>query len=72
MRSASNMVEWKQVASPTIHKIGYEKSTNCMYIDFYDDKPYHMMKGVSEDLFIEFVDTCGLSSTSSIQNNKHL
>ncbi len=51
------MVEWKQVESPTIQKIGYEKSTNCMYIDFNDSKPYYTMQGVSEDLFVEFVDS---------------
>ena len=51
------MVEWKQVVSSTIQKIGYEKATNCMYIDFNDSKPYYAMRGVSEDLFVEFVET---------------
>ena len=50
------MVEWKQVVSPTIHKVGYEKRTSCMYIDFNDSKPYYRMEGVTEELFVEFVD----------------
>ena len=58
------MVEWRQIVSPTINKIGYEKKTSCMYIDFNDSKPYYAMKGVSEDLFTEFVDSWELEQAS--------
>lgn len=48
------MIEWKKIHSSAIEKIGFDKQSGCMYIDFNDSKPFYMLKGVSEELFVEF------------------
>lgn len=50
------MIQWRKVQSPSVDKIGYDRQACCMYIDFNDTRPFYTLTGVSEDLFVEFVD----------------
>ena len=49
------MIEWVNVRSSAIRKIGYDFSSNRMYIDFEDSDPYYTYCGVPEDIFRSFV-----------------
>lgn len=49
------MIEWIQVRSSAIRKIGYESATSRMYIDFEDSDPYYTYCNVPEHVFRKFV-----------------
>ena len=49
------MINWENVRSSAIRKVGYESSTNTMYIDFEDSDPYYTYCGVPELVFQEFI-----------------
>jgi len=49
------MIEWVKVNSSAINKIGYESSTNTLYIDFNDSDPHYPFCNVPEEIFNEFV-----------------
>jgi len=49
------MIEWVNVHSTAIRKIGYESSTNHMYIDFEDSDPFYTFCDVPKSVFKEFV-----------------
>ena len=49
------MIEWVNVSSTAIRKIGYDSSTSEMYIDFEDSDPYYTFCGVPETVFKDFV-----------------
>ena len=49
------MIDWISVFSSEIRKIGYDKSTSKMFIDFADSDPYCEYCGVSEQLYHQFV-----------------
>lgn len=49
------MIEWVNVISSAIRKIGYDSTTNRMYIDFEDSDPYYTFCRVPETIFREFV-----------------
>jgi hypothetical protein len=49
------MIEWKNVQSPSVNRIGYDRQGSCMYIDFNDSRPFYTFTGVTEDLYQEFI-----------------
>ena len=49
------MTNWVNVRSSAIRKIGYDSSTNRMYIDFEDSDPYYTFCRVPEHVFHEFI-----------------
>lgn len=49
------MIEWVQVKSTAIRKVGYDSSSSSMYIDFEDSDPYYTFCNVPEQLFHEFI-----------------
>jgi hypothetical protein len=49
------MVNWVNVRSSAIRKIGYEESTNRMYIDFENSEPYYTYCRVPEAIFQYFI-----------------
>lgn len=49
------MIKWKNVSSSAIRKVGYESSTNKMYIDFEDSDPYYTYCRVPESVFQDFI-----------------
>jgi len=56
------MINWENVRSSAIRNIGYESSTNTMYIDFEDSDPYYTYCGVSEHVFQEFISANSVGS----------
>jgi hypothetical protein len=40
------MIDWVNVRSSAIRKIGYDTTTRIMYIDFEDSDPYYTFCGV--------------------------
>lgn len=48
------MIDWVNVRSSAIRKIGYDASTNRMYIEFEDSDPYYTFCRVPEQIFREF------------------
>lgn len=54
------MIEWTSVSSTAIRKIGYDKSTMQMYIDFEDSAPYYTFYGVPESFFREFINASSI------------
>lgn len=51
------MIDWVNVRSSAIRKIGYDASTNRMYIDFEDSDPYYTFCRVPEQVFREFINS---------------
>jgi hypothetical protein len=49
------MIDWVNVRSSAIRKIGYNASTNRMYIDFEDSDPYYTFCNVPEHVFRKFI-----------------
>ena len=49
------MIDWVNVRSSAIRKIGYDASTSRMYIDFEDSDPYYTFCRVPESVFREFI-----------------
>lgn len=49
------MIDWVNVRSSAIRKIGYDASTRQMYIDFEDSDPYYTFCRVPEPVFREFI-----------------
>lgn len=49
------MIDWVNVRSSAIRKIGYDASTSRMYIDFEDSDPYYTFCRVPEHVFREFI-----------------
>ncbi|RBP78626.1 KTSC domain-containing protein [Marinomonas rhizomae] len=49
------MINWVNVRSSAIRKIGYDASTSRMYIDFEDSDPYYTYCRVPEYVFQEFI-----------------
>jgi hypothetical protein len=49
------MIEWVNVRSSAIRKIGYDASTSRMYIDFEDSDPYYTFCRVPEHVFRAFI-----------------
>ena len=49
------MINWVNVRSSAIRKIGYEAETSRMYIDFEDSDPYYTYCRVPEHVFQSFV-----------------
>ncbi len=49
------MIQWIGVTSSAIRKIGYDSSSNRMYIDFEDSDPYYTFCRVPEDVFNSFI-----------------
>lgn len=49
------MVEWVNVRSSAIRKIGYDSVTMRMYIDFENSDPYYAHCSVPESVFRSFV-----------------
>lgn len=49
------MVEWVNVRSNAIHRVGYDPATRRMYIDFHDGTPQYTFCRVPERVFSEFV-----------------
>ncbi len=45
------MINWVNVTSSAIKKIGYDTSSNRMYIDFNDSDPYYTFCRVPEKVF---------------------
>ncbi len=48
-------IEWINVRSSAIRKIGYDSSNSRMYIDFEDSDPYYTYCGVPQNIFTTFV-----------------
>lgn len=48
------MIEWVNVNSTAIRRIGYDVLAMLMYIDFEDNAPYYIFCGVPEGTFREF------------------
>jgi hypothetical protein len=49
------MINWVSVRSSAIRKIGYDSSTNRMYIDFEDSDPYYTYCRVPDNVFKDFI-----------------
>ncbi len=49
------MINWVNVKSSAIRRIGYDSPTNRMYIDFEDSDPYYTFCRVPESVFQDFV-----------------
>ena len=49
------MINWINVRSKAIRKIGYDASANRMYIDFEDSDPYYTYCRVPETIFQDFI-----------------
>ncbi len=49
------MIEWVNVRSSAIRKIGYDSSSNQMYIDFEDSDPFYTYCRVPENIFKSFI-----------------
>ena len=49
------MIDWVNVRSSAIRKIGYDASTSRMYIDFEDSDPHYTFCRVPEQVFREFI-----------------
>jgi len=49
------VINWVNVSSSAIRKIGYEASTNRMYIDFEDSDPHYTFCRVPENIFNDFI-----------------
>lgn len=49
------MIEWINIRSTAIRKIGYDSSINNMYIDFEDSDPHYTFCGVPELVFQDFI-----------------
>lgn len=49
------MIEWINVRSSAIRKIGYDSSISCMYIDFENSDPHYTYCRVPEKIFKSFV-----------------
>lgn len=49
------MVNWTNVNSSAIRKIGYDSDSMRMYIDFEDSDPYYTFCRVPENVFRSFV-----------------
>ncbi|WP_369128000.1 MULTISPECIES: KTSC domain-containing protein [unclassified Pseudoalteromonas] len=49
------MINWINVRSSAIRKIGYDASISRMYIDFEDSDPYYNYCRVPEHVFQEFI-----------------
>jgi len=49
------MIQWTSVSSTAIRKVGYDPSTNRMYIDFEDSDPYYTYCGVPQHVFQQFI-----------------
>lgn len=56
------MIDWVNVVSSAIRKIGYDSSTNRMYIDFEDSDPYYTYCRVPENIFRSFVSARSVGS----------
>lgn len=49
------MIDWVNVRSSAIRKIGYDSSNSRMYIDFEDSEPHYTYCRVPENVFKSFV-----------------
>jgi len=49
------MINWNNVNSTAIRKIGYDSESHNMYIDFEDSDPYYTFCGVPESIFQDFI-----------------
>lgn len=49
------MVNWTNVRSSAIRKIGYDPITKRLYIDFEDSDPYYTFCRVPENVFRAFI-----------------
>lgn len=49
------MINWVNVISSAIRKIGYDSTKNKMYIDFEDSDPYYTYCRVPGNVFQYFV-----------------
>lgn len=49
------MIDWVNVRSSAIRKIGYDASVSRMHIDFEDSHPYYTFCRVPEHVFREFI-----------------
>lgn len=56
------MIEWMNVSSSAIRKIGYDSSSNTMYIDFEDSAPFYPFCNVPRHVFEEFVKARSIGS----------
>lgn len=59
------MIEWINVNSTAIRKIGYDALTMQMYIDFEDSAPHYTFCSVPKSIFREF------ASASSVGRYYH-
>ena len=48
------MIDWVSVTSSAIRRVGYDSTTNRMYIDFEDSDPYYTYCRVPENVFKNF------------------
>ena len=49
------MIDWVNVHSSAIRKVGFNSATSTLYIDFEDSDPYYEYYNVPEHVFREFV-----------------
>jgi hypothetical protein len=49
------VINWVNVRSSAIRKIGYDASTNRMSVDFEDSEPYYTYCRVPEAVFQDFI-----------------
>lgn len=56
------MINWINVSSSAIRKIGYDGITNRMYIDFEDSDPYYTFCNVPESVFRDFISASSVGS----------
>ena len=54
------MIEWKNVRSTAIRRIGYDLASMRMYIDFENSDPVYTFCRVPEQVFKEFVSACSV------------
>ncbi|WP_084645713.1 KTSC domain-containing protein [Marinimicrobium agarilyticum] len=51
------MTEWVSVNSRAIRRVGYDASSARMFIDFEDSHPIYTFCGVSEAVFLDFINS---------------
>ena len=56
------MINWINVRSTAVRKIGYDSSNSRMYIDFEDSEPYYTYCRVPENVFNSFVSAGSVGS----------